>query len=113
MVVRVAVVAVPARMRVAIINVVAVNPVRPAVLSRDTSRAAEDLQIDIWRSLTPSQKIDLAVGASEAARAMACAGLRRRYPCASDDEITQRFAVITLGRDLARQAYPDIDRFIE
>ena len=89
-----------------------VIPERPAVLSRDTSRVAEDLQIQIWRSMTPAQKLDLAIGASEAAREMARAGLRSRHPGASDDEITHRLALLTLGEDLATRAYPDIGRFI-
>jgi Rv0078B-related antitoxin len=86
---------------------------RAAVLSRDTSREAEDLQVQIWRSMTPAQKLDLALGASKAAREMARAGLRDRHPGASEDEITQRLALITLGDDLARRAYPDIGRLVE
>jgi hypothetical protein len=40
---------------------------------------------------------------------MAQAGVRHRYPAASDREVFLRLAIITLGRDLAVRVHPEID----
>ncbi len=79
------------------------------MLSDDTSRSAEQLQVEIWRALTTVQIAGLIVGASNAARTLAIAGLRERYPAASDHELLIRYAALTLGPVLARRVYPEID----
>ena len=78
-------------------------------MSLDTDRDIEDLQIAAWRV---SSTIDIArvvAGASAAARQLALAGLRTRYPDADEREIIARFAGLTLGHDVARRAYPELD----
>ena len=47
-------------------------------------------------------------GATRAARALALAGLRARYPAASERELVVRFAELTLGSELARRVYPEL-----
>jgi len=80
-----------------------------ARLSRDTDRLAEQRQIVAWRSLSTVEIARLVAGASRAARTLALAGLRARYPSASDHELTVRLAAITLGRALATRAFPELD----
>ncbi len=80
------------------------------MLSRDTSRAAEQMQVGAWRALTTVEIAELVVGASRAVRALALAGLRERYPEASEDTLIPRLAEITLGRELARRVYPELER---
>jgi hypothetical protein len=80
-----------------------------ARLSRDTDRKAEERQIVAWRSLSTVEIAGLVAGASRAARTLALAGLRARYPLASDRELTVRLAAITLGPTVARRAYPELD----
>jgi hypothetical protein len=82
---------------------------RPAILSNDTSFEAETEQVRIWRSLSSVQIAELVGGAYRAARAMAMAGLRDRHPHLTDEELVPRFALLTLGSDLARRVYPGID----
>jgi len=60
--------------------------------------------------MSPAQKADLITALSSAAREMALAGVRHRYPGASDREQFLRLAILTLGPELARRAYPEIDR---
>ncbi len=43
-----------------------------------------------------------------AVRQLALAGIRLRHPDASEREIFLRYAVLTLGRELAVRAYPEI-----
>jgi hypothetical protein len=84
-----------------------------AVLSDDTTADAERHQVGIWRSLSSVERARLIAGASRAARTLAFAGLRERYPQASDDELVARFAVMTLGASLARRVYPKLDSILE
>jgi len=85
-------------------------PSERAVLARDTSREAEEFQIRRWRSLSTTEIAQLVTRASQAARTLAFAGLRARYPDAPDHELVLLFALLTLGPTLARQVYPDLDR---
>ena len=80
-----------------------------ARLSRDTDRLAEERLIVVWLSLSTVEIGRLVAGASRAARTLALAGLRARYPSASAHELTVRLAGITLGSTLARRAYPELD----
>jgi hypothetical protein len=80
-----------------------------ALLSTDTSRDAERRQIAVWQSLSTVEIAALIDGASRAARTLALAGLRVRHPNASDKELVARFAEMTIGPDLARLAYPELD----
>jgi hypothetical protein len=79
-------------------------------LADDTPLDVERRQIEGWRRMTPMQKADAIVTASQAARDMALAGIRDRYPGASPREQFLRLAILTLGRELASRAYPEIDR---
>jgi hypothetical protein len=79
-------------------------------LAADTSLAIEKRQIEGWRRMTPTEKADLIVTMSQAGRDIALAGIRDRYPNASPREQFLRLAILTLGRELASRAYPEIDR---
>jgi hypothetical protein len=78
-------------------------------LSRDTSPDVEQRQIEAWREMSVAEKAALITGLSAAARAMALAGIRHRFPAASPREHFLRLAIVTLGLELARSAYPEID----
>jgi hypothetical protein len=49
------------------------------------------------------------VRTSAAVRQLAMAGVRQRYPAASSREQFLRLAQVTLGNELARKAYPEIE----
>ena len=78
---------------------------RRAVLSSDTSAAAEAIQVRAWRAMAPADIARIIDELSSLTRALAIAGLRERYPNASESEVVARLAEITLGRDLARRVY--------
>jgi hypothetical protein len=81
-----------------------------AVLSRDTSRDAEQMQIQAWRAMTTVEIAGLVACASRSIRALSLAGIRDRHPGDSEEMIVARYAEITLGRDLARRVYPILQR---
>ena len=84
------------------------STVPPVPLSLDTSPEIEHLQIVGWRRMTPGQKAAVVSGLTQAVHDLALAGVRLRHPQASEREQFLRLALITLGSDLARRAYPDI-----
>jgi hypothetical protein len=84
-----------------------------AILSADTSRDAEQVQLRAWRSMPPGDKIRQIAGLCRAARELAVAGLRARHPDTSEAGLVVRLAAITLGSRLARQVYPDAPMNLE
>jgi hypothetical protein len=79
----------------------------PVSLSLDTSPEIERLQIERWRQMSPAQKAATVSGLTQAVYDLALAGIRARYPDASPREQFLRLALIVLGPDLARRAYPE------
>ena len=80
-------------------------------LSPDTDPAAEAVQLEIYRSMPPGQKIKLTLQAIDWNRAAVTAGLRRRYPNADDAEIRRRLCGLTLGEELATKVYGPLKDF--
>lgn len=76
-------------------------------LALDTSPEVERRQIQAWRVMSAAEKAATVTGLTRAARALSEAGVRHRHPNASPREIFLRMAVVVLGADLARRAYPD------
>ena len=71
----------------------------------DTHPKMEALQIELLRQAPSWRKMDMLVSLNAAARELALAGLRRRYPAAGPDELRRRLADILLGEELARRVY--------
>ena len=85
----------------------------PTPLSPDTSPDVERLQIEGWRRMAPVQKAALVSGLTAAVFDVALAGVRARHPDASPREQRLRLALVTLGPDLARRAFPEVDSLDE
>ncbi len=66
--------------------------------SRDTDEATERYLFDRIRDLPPWRKAAMLSASTRAACDLAEAGLRRRYPAASADELRRRLAALLLGR---------------
>lgn len=77
-------------------------------MASDTPAEVERLQIAGWRAMSPAQKASLITGMTQTSRAMALAGIRHRHPDAPPREQFLRLAILTLGVELARRAYPEI-----
>jgi hypothetical protein len=83
-------------------------PAESRPLADDTSADAEQHQIELWRRMTPEQKLALVSSASRSVQALAAAGMRQRYPQATEREIFLRLAVLRLGHQLALEAFPEV-----
>jgi hypothetical protein len=78
------------------------------VRSRDTSPEAHEIQMQIYRSMTPGRRIELGFEMSEEAFEVMAAGIRMRHPNYTEDQV--RWALIRLRTeddDLFRRAWPD------
>ena len=58
--------------------------------------------------MTAAEKAATITGLTQAVYELARAGIRQRYPNASPREQFLRLAIVSLGADLARKAYPEI-----
>jgi len=78
----------------------------------DTSPDIERRQVDAWRQMSAAQKAEMVTGLTRASYAMTFAGVRQRHPGESPRQHFLRVAIIVLGPDLARLAYPDATEVI-
>jgi len=79
-------------------------PTVPEPLS-DTSPDVEARMTELYRAMTPRQRITRALNLSQTTRQLARAQLRRDHPEASEDELRIRFAQRTLGLELTREVF--------
>ena len=84
-----------------------VIPERHAVLSIDTAVEIEDRQIEAWRKMSPAERLQTVREMNRAVTDLALAGIRHRYPHASERECFLRLAAIRLGVATTRRIYPD------
>jgi|SRR5687768_11230763 len=82
-------------------------PMAQLPLATDTDAKVERVQIAGWRNMSPVQKAATVSGLTSAMFEMARAGVRARFPHATERELFLRLAIQTLGADLAARVYPD------
>ena len=71
----------------------------------DTSSDIESLILDLQRKMPAWKKIELVRSLNDMTLKLSSAGLRKRYPQASDAELKRRMADIILGPELAERVY--------
>jgi len=81
-----------------------------ALLASDTSLAAERAQVELWRRMSPIEKLHAVTETTRAVLQLSLAGIRLRHPEASNEECMLRLAILKLGRSLACQAFPEAAR---
>ena len=83
---------------------------RTALLASDTSLKAKRAQAELWRRMSPLEKVCAVTEISLAVQQLSLAGIRLRHPEASDEECMMRLAILKLGLQLACQVYPQAKR---
>lgn len=63
----------------------------------DTTPRAEALQLQLYREAGPSRRAQIAADLSDAVRETTLAGIRRRHPDYSDDQVRAEFLRIVYG----------------
>lgn len=81
-----------------------------ALLGADSSVEMERMQVELWRNMPALEKARAVEQVSRSVRELSMAGIRSRHPSASEKECRLRYAVLTLGRSLACEAYPEAGR---
>jgi hypothetical protein len=79
-------------------------------LYSDTAPKVEALQIELWRQASLTRKMHMLAQLNASARTLALAGLRSRYPNATEMELRRRLADLVLGEELARKVYGEMNR---
>ena len=78
---------------------------RPA----DTSDEADRAQIEAYRRIGDSGRLEAAFRLIELARLAAVSGIRSRHPEYDDDQVRLAYARLVLGDELTRAAWPTRD----
>ncbi len=65
----------------------------------------EALQIELWRSASPTRKMQMLAQLNQSARLLALAGLRSLYPQSSETELRLQLAGLLLGEEIAYKVY--------
>jgi hypothetical protein len=79
----------------------------------DTPPETERALFAMLREMPPWRKLEMVAQLNQAGRELASAGLRMRYPNATQDELRRRLADIMLGGELAARVYgpmPEADK---
>lgn len=71
--------------------------------SRDTRKEAHQLQMSLYREMTPERKGEMAALLSDDVRRIARDGIRQRHPECSDLEVSQALLSLLYGEDIARE----------
>ncbi len=71
----------------------------------DTSPEIEKVQIELLRALPPWRKFQMVNELIITGRKLALAGLQKRFPRATPEELRRRLATVLLGPELATKAY--------
>jgi hypothetical protein len=71
----------------------------------DTAPHAMEVLVDLYRRMTPAEKLRRVRDLTLAANQLALAGLRSRHPDESEPELLLRLARIRLGDAVVAQAY--------
>ncbi len=71
----------------------------------DTNLAADEVQFELLRRMTPEQKGALLTNLTLSVQELAMSGMRERHPHASDEELRLRLAVQRLGEETVRQVW--------
>lgn len=80
----------------------------------DTDPDTERLMIELARAMPGGKKIDQVFELIETTRTLALAGLRTRYPQASDDELKKRLAALVFDRETVIRVYgwdPEVEGY--
>lgn len=74
-------------------------------MNHDTTPEAEAVLVRLWGETPSWRKWEMMEQLNQTARELALAGLRRRHPDATPEELRRRLADLVLGSELAAQVY--------
>jgi len=78
----------------------------------DTSPEAERVQIEIFRKMTPEQRLRVASELTQAERKSLAAGVKMRHPTYNDEQVRLAVIRLTLPEELFLKVYPHAKEII-
>jgi hypothetical protein len=75
-------------------------------VSHDTSEDAARVQLQVYRRMAPSERLNVGLELTRMSRDLLAQGIRARHPEYSDDEVKWAVIRVWIGRDMFRLAYP-------
>jgi hypothetical protein len=75
----------------------------------DTTPEAWRVQVEIYRRMSPSKRLELALRMSDAMREVVASGVRARHPEYSEQQIKYAVNRLLLGDELFRKAFPGVE----
>ncbi len=75
--------------------------------SADTSTEVYDRHIEVYRSMSPSRRVEIGVEMSEEAFQVLAAGIVARHPDYGRNEVEWALRRLRLGDELFRAVWPD------
>lgn len=73
----------------------------------DTSQAAHEFQMRLYRSITDRQRSELALRMSDDIRRVAAEGIRQRHPDYSEGDVRRALVALLYGAEAAAKVWPD------
>jgi hypothetical protein len=79
------------------------------IVPADTTPEAAAVQIEIYRRMDPSKRLELAFQMTDALRQLVASGVQDRHPVYTPDQVRLAVARLTLGDEMFRQVYPGVE----
>ena len=79
------------------------------VVPEDTTRAAARIYFETLRNLGPQKRLEMGADLSNSFRERVEAGIRRRHPDYSDQQVRRAFLRLTIGDELFQKCFPNYD----
>lgn len=73
---------------------------------KDTSEDAHQIQLNLIRKMTGSQRIDLMVKMCAQMKEVTKSGIRSRHPEYDEDQVHLAYARLVLGKELFEEVFP-------
>ena len=74
----------------------------------DTTQAAHEIQIRLYRAMTDTQRAELALQMSDDLRRIAADGIRMRHPDYTESEVRRALVALLYGADAAARVWPGL-----
>lgn len=74
-------------------------------MQTDTPPEVRRRQLELLQRMSPGERLQQAFNLTRLTRELAFAGLRQRYPEATEQELLRRYAELVLGKELAKKVY--------
>jgi hypothetical protein len=79
---------------------------RQELIPADTTPEAWAVQVEIFRRMDPSRRLELALRMSDSLRRVTAAGVRARHPEYTDEQVRLAVIRLGLGDEWFARAYP-------